>query len=393
MRVAAIIAAGGRGARIGGAVPKQFLRLGARTMLHAAVRPFDESDRVGEIVIALPPDLANTPPPRLSTVTPLEVVAGGARRQDSVAAGLRRVSAGTDIVVVHDAARPFCTVELIARTIDAAAAAGAAVPALQVTDTVKEGHAEPGGTFVRGTLPRSRVYLAQTPQAFRFDVLADAVAHAAGDVDATDEAMLVERAGHPVRLIDGDPGNVKVTTPAEFAAAEVRATGRVSTPSSPRIGFGYDSHRLVEGRALVLGGVTIAHDRGLAGHSDADAVCHAITDAILGAAGERDIGQQFPNTDARWEGASSLDLLQRAVALVGEGGLAVGNVDVVVITEQPKLTPHAPAMRERLAAVLGVPSGRVSVKSKTAEGLDAIGQGAAMAVHAVALLVEVETDP
>ncbi len=360
-------------------------------MLHAALRPFDESPRVGEIVVALPPDVANAPPPPLlSTVTPLEVVAGGARRQDSVAAGLQRVSAGTDIVVVHDAARPFCTVELIARTIDAAAATGAAVPALQVTETVKEGREERGAVFVRGTLPRARVYLAQTPQAFRLEVLAAAVAHAAGDADASDEAMLVERAGHPVRLIDGDPGNIKVTTPADLADAEARATGRDAALRPPRIGFGYDSHRLVEGRALVLGGVTIAHDRGLAGHSDADAVCHAITDAILGAAGERDIGQQFPNTDARWEGASSLDLLQRAVALVREGGLAVGNVDVVVIAEQPKLTPHTPAMRDRLAAVLGVASGRVSVKSKTAEGLDAIGQGAALAVHAVALLIETD---
>lgn len=389
MRVAAIIAAGGRGERIGGAVPKQFLRLGARTMLQEALRPFEQSPRVAEIIVALPPDVAHAPPPQLlSTATPLQVVAGGVRRQDSVAAGLQRVSAGTEIVVVHDAARPFCTVELISRAIDAAAAAGAAVPALQVNDTVKEGREERGGLFVRGTLPRARVYLAQTPQAFRLEVLADAVARAVGDVDATDEAMLVERAGHPVRLIDGDPGNVKVTTPADLVAAEARAIGRTATPEPPRIGVGYDSHRLVEGRPLVLGGVTIAHDRGLTGHSDADAVCHAITDAILGAAGERDIGQQFPDTDARWKGASSLDLLGRAVALVREGGLSVGNVDVVVIAEQPKLTPHTPAMRDRLAAVLGIASRRVSVKAKTAEGLDAIGQGQAMAVHAVALLVE-----
>ena len=389
MRVAAIIAAGGRGARIGGAVPKQFLRIGARTMLQEALRPFDESPRVGEIVVALPPDVASAPtPPLLFTATPLQVVAGGNRRQDSVAAGLQRVSAGTDIVVVHDAARPFCTVELIARTIDAAVAAGAAVPALQVSDTVKEGRKERGEVFVRSTLPRTRVYLAQTPQAFRLEVLADAIAQAVGDVDATDDAMLVERAGHPVRLIDGDSGNVKVTTPADLVDAAARATGYVATPRPPRIGFGYDSHRLVEGRALVLGGVSIAHDRGLAGHSDADAVCHAITDAILGAAGERDIGQQFPNTDARWKGASSLDLLNQAVALVRESGLSVSNVDVVVIAEQPRLTPHTPAMRDRLAAVLGVAASHVSVKAKTAEGLDAIGQGKAIAVHAVTLLVE-----
>ena len=387
MRVAAIVAAGGRGARVGGDVPKQFRRIGARTVLEHAVLPFARSERVTEVVVVLPPAPPGEVAAALRALDPaLRIAAGGARRQDSVAAGLAQVSAGADIVLVHDGARPFCSGGLIARTVDAAAAWGAAVPALEASDTVKGVRRDGEALFVRATLPRDRVRLAQTPQAFRREVLAAAVALGQAGADATDEAALAERAGHPVRIVAGDPGNIKITTPEDLT----RAAARARSVAVPRVGFGYDTHRLAEGRAMVLGGVVIPHPRGLVGHSDADAVCHAVTDALLGAAAAGDIGQHFPDTDPRWRGASSVELLARIAALVRDRGLAVGNVDVVVVAERPKLAPHVAAMRSALAAALGVDVGRISVKAKTGEGLDAVGRGEGVAVHAVALLMDRE---
>ena len=389
MRVAAIIAAGGRGLRAGGGVPKQLRSLGGRTLLEHALAPFDRSARVAEIVVVLPPELAADPPigPR-ATDTPLRVVAGGGRRQDSVAAGLDAVSDAASLVLVHDAARPFCSQALIGRVIDAAAESGAAVPGVQATDTVKQSAAAEGHAVVAATLPRERIHLAQTPQGFRMDVLRAAVALGRSGVDATDEALLAERAGYRVRLVEGDPENVKITTPADLdrAAGRMTRTGAASA-GAVRVGIGYDLHRTVAGRPLILGGVHVPHDRGLDGHSDADPVCHALIDAILGAAAAGDVGQHFPNRDPRWKGASSIDLLERAVAIVHQRGFAVGNADVVVIAERPRIGPHAAAMRERLAGTLDVALDAVGVKAKTGEGMDAVGRGEAVAVHAVATLV------
>jgi 2-C-methyl-D-erythritol 4-phosphate cytidylyltransferase / 2-C-methyl-D-erythritol 2,4-cyclodiphosphate synthase len=215
--------------------------------------------------------------------------------------------------------------------------------------------------------------------------------------DATDEAELAERAGHLVRLVEGDAMNIKITTQDDIAVADAIAAGRGedatgtgTARSAPartgRAGMGYDLHRLVEGRPLILGGVTIPFDRGLHGHSDADAVCHAIIDAILGAAGAGDIGRHFPDSDQTWRGASSIDLLGRAAAIVRGAGLEVGNVDATVIAEQPKLGPHVEAMRANVARALGIAAERVSIKGKTNEGVGEIGRGEAIAVHAIALV-------
>ena len=388
MRVAAIIAAGGRGARIGGALPKQFRTFGDRTLLDHALAPFDASARVDEIVVVLPVDLVESLPSGLQALgTPLRVVPGGVRRQDSVASGVDAIAGGIDVVLVHDAARPFCTQALIDRAIDAAAETGAAVPALRATDTVKRAATRDGLVLVGDTLPRERIHLAQTPQAFRVEVLRAAVALGRSGVDATDEAGLAERAGYPVRLVEGDPDNFKVTTPADLRrAAEKAGPGAAPDPPFARVGLGYDLHRTVAGRPLILGGVHVPHDRGLDGHSDADAVCHALTDAVLGAAAAGDIGRHFSDSDPRWKGASSIDLLRRAVAIVEERGYAVGNADVVIIAERPRIAPHAAAMRERLAETLHLPPESVSVKAKTGEGMDAVGRGEAVAVHAVATL-------
>jgi len=363
---------------LGAGRPKQLLMLGGLPILQRSVDALLGHPRISDMVVALPPELAAQPPAYLRhREKPLIVVEGGARRQDSVARAFARIPPGAEIVVIHDAARPLVTADLIERTVAAAVAEGAAVAAVRATDTVKRGDAE--GRVVE-TLPRDQVYLAQTPQAFRVGVLRDALALTA---DATDEAALAERAGHPVRLVEGEPSNVKITTPGDLSGAE-----RVVAAGAPsiRIGQGYDLHRLVPGRPLVLGGVTIPFDLGLTGHSDADIVCHAVTDAVLGAAGLGDIGRHFPDTDARWQGADSVALLAAACALVRDAGYAVVNVDVTVIAERPKLAPHADIMRANLAGALGCAVAQVSVKAKTNEGVESMGTGTSMAAHAVALI-------
>lgn len=380
--VTAIIAAGGSGTRLGAGRPKQLMVLGGVTILQRAVAAFDRCARVDEIVLVLPPALVGGPP--LADApggTPLRVVAGGPRRQDSVARGFEAVR-GSDIVVVHDAARPFCSSDLIARTIDAARRHGAATAALPVRDTLKQRSAGTG-RFVGRTLARDRIVRAQTPQAFRAAVLAEAIRLGRTGAEATDEAGLVERAGHRVALVDGDPRNVKITTARDLAVARRCAE---ETMTTGRVGLGYDLHRFAAGGPLRLGGVVIPHDRGLVGHSDADAVCHAVTDAILGAASAGDIGRHFPDTDARWKGAASLPLLRASAELVRSRGFAVVNLDVVVVTEQPRIAPHVERMREALAAAVGIEPGAVSIKGKTSEGVGEIGRGEALAAHAVALL-------
>jgi 2-C-methyl-D-erythritol 4-phosphate cytidylyltransferase/2-C-methyl-D-erythritol 2,4-cyclodiphosphate synthase len=382
LHVSALIAAGGRGLRFGAAQPKQFLALGGRSILERAVDVFRASDAIDDVVVALPPELADDPPPSLlAQGKPVEIVAGGARRQDSVAHAFARVSGRADIVVIHDAARPFVTDDTIRRTIAAAAETGAAIAALVARDTVKRAGAN---GIVSATLPREEIYLAQTPQAFRTSVLKEALALG---IDATDEAMLAEQAGHAVQIVEGDPRNLKITTPADLAMAE-RLLGLTQPGlAAMRIGNGYDLHRLVEGRPLVLGGVTIPFDKGLLGHSDADVICHAMTDAVLGAAGAGDIGRHFPDTDAAWKGANSLDLLRRAAAIVKSAGFTVVNADVIVIAQKPKLVPYIDAIRTNLAAALECDASQISVKGKTNEGVDSMGTGESIAAHAVALLV------
>jgi 2-C-methyl-D-erythritol 4-phosphate cytidylyltransferase/2-C-methyl-D-erythritol 2,4-cyclodiphosphate synthase len=383
VHVTAIIAAGGRGARFGGDRPKQMLSLGGQPILQRTIDAFLKCSRISDVVVALPTGLLADPPDYLRTAGDrLCLVEGGARRQDSVANAFARVAGLADIVVIHDAARPLVSEAVIGRTIDGAIESGAAIAAVRAHDTVKRG--DERGVIVE-TLKRDEIYLAQTPQAFRAGVLREALAQAAaGSHEGTDEAMLAELAGHPVRLVEGDPRNLKITTPADLAIAE-RLLG-AAPPPALRVGNGYDLHRLVAGRPLILGGVTIPYEKGLQGHSDADAVCHAVTDAILGAAGAGDIGRHFPDTDPQWKGADSIVLLERAAAIVHGAGFALVNIDVVVIAQRPKLVPHIDAIRARLAAALGCDAAQVSVKGKTNEGVDSMGAGESIAVHAVALL-------
>lgn len=386
MFVSAIIAAGGRGQRYGAAVPKQLLTLGGRTVLERSVALFLDHPEIDEVVVALPPELAADPPVYLrSTSKPVRVVAGGTRRQDSVLNAFRAIAPDSEVIVIHDAARPLASPALISRTIAAAVESGAALAAMPARDTVKR--ATPGATpFVAETIPREVVYLAQTPQVFTRRVLGDALALGEHSADATDEAALAERAGHPVRLVDGEPTNVKITTPEDLPVMDAIVRGGSAPLETIRVGTGYDLHRLVDGRPLVLGGVIVPFERGPLGHSDGDVVCHSVTDAVLGAAAMGDIGRHFPDNDPAWKDANSIDLLRRAVAIVGEAGYVVVNADVTVILERPKIKHHVDAMREAVAGALGVDVSQVSVKGKTNEGVDAVGRGEAVAAHATALL-------
>jgi 2-C-methyl-D-erythritol 4-phosphate cytidylyltransferase/2-C-methyl-D-erythritol 2,4-cyclodiphosphate synthase len=351
-------------------------------VLQRSIDAFAASPRVDQVVVVAPPEFSAPDALTLAPVVtkPCRVVAGGARRQDSVAIGFDAVADQADIIVVHDAARPLVSADLIVRTIEAAVESGAAIAAIPARDTVKRASGD--GRFVTDTLPRETVFLAQTPQAFRRDVLRAAVDLGRRGVEATDEAALAAQAGHPVRLVEGDPRNIKITDPDDLAVARA-FTGEIS---GVRVGTGYDLHRLAEGGRLVLAGIEVPFEKGPVAHSDGDVVCHAVTDAILGAAAAGDIGQHFPDTDARWMDARGLDLLGRAVAVVRERGYRVANVDVVVILERPKLGPHVVEIRRQVAEVLGVGVDAVSVKGKTNEGIDAVGRGEAIAAHAVALL-------
>ncbi len=384
LHVSALIAAGGRGSRFGSAQPKQFLSLAGRSILERTVDAFRNCEVIDDLVVAVPPDVAENPPASLrGGLKPIEIVAGGARRQDSVANAFARVVDRADIVVIHDAARPFVTDDVIRRTVAAAVESGAAIAAIAAHDTVKRASAN---RLVTATLPREEIFLAQTPQAFRTSVLKDALALAS---DATDEAMLAEQAGHVVQIVEGDPRNLKITTPSDLAVAERLLGFSSPAPAVMRIGNGYDLHRLVPDRPLILGGVTIPFDKGLLGHSDADAICHAVTDAVLGAAGAGDIGRHFPDNDPAWKGANSLELLRKAMSLVTGEGFAVVNVDVVVIAQKPKLIPYVDAIRANLAGALGCDVTQISVKGKTNEGVDSMGAGESIAVHAVTLLTRI----
>jgi 2-C-methyl-D-erythritol 4-phosphate cytidylyltransferase/2-C-methyl-D-erythritol 2,4-cyclodiphosphate synthase len=386
MHVTAIIAAGGSGRRLGAAKPKQLLDIGGGTMLQHSLTAFHRHPRIHEIVLVLPKGTATSF--LLGKVSgreypELRTAIGGERRQDSVANAFDVVSETTDVVLIHDAARPFVTADLIDRTIDAAAEHGAAIAALQSRDTIKR--VDASGTITE-TIPRETIYLAQTPQGFRREVLAKAIAVGRGGVEATDEALLAERAGYTVHVVDGDPGNVKITTEADLDAARARTAATKKPARTGRAGTGYDLHRLVDGRPLVIGGVTIPAERGALGHSDADVVCHAATDAVLGAAGLGDIGRHFPDSDPRWKNADSVALLAQARVMVADAGYEVGNLDVTVILERPKIKDHVEAMRARVAQALAIDLSRVSIKGKTNEGMDAIGRGEAIAAHAIALI-------
>ncbi len=382
VRAGAVVVAAGAGTRLPGPLRKPFLPLGDQLMVERALAAFTACDRVTTVVVAVAGEDVERARARLRPAPGggkvAAVVPGGATRRASVAAALAALS-DSGWVVVHDGARPFVSPALIARVLDAAQATGAATAALPVTDTLKS----VDGDRVHRTVDRGGLYAVQTPQAFRADLLREAHRRVPADDAVTDDAELVERIGGAVAVVAGDPANVKITTPEEYALARRQVEVMAG---AARVGVGYDVHRLVPDRPLVLGGVRVPSPRGLTGHSDADALTHAVMDALLGAAGLPDIGQQFPPGDPAYRDADSVGLLASVAARLRSAGWAVLNVDAVVCAEAPRLAPFVAAMRGRLAEALGVPTEAVGIKATTAEGIGAIGRGDGIAAQAVALL-------
>lgn len=379
--VAAVVVAAGRGLRAGGEVPKQFRRIGGETMLSRTLSALLKVPRLAAVQPVIHPDDRDRYGSVGHDARILAPVFGGATRQASVRAGLEALAARKPaIVLVHDAARPFASRQLIARAIEAAQATGAAVPGLPVADTVKTVDAE---SRVTHTLERAALRLIQTPQAFAFAPLMAAHRRAAaqGRDDFTDDAALAEWAGMTVAVFPGELGNSKITDPEDFTRAEAMAAAACG---DVRTGTGIDVHAFGPGDAVVLGGVRIAHTQALSGHSDADVVLHAATDAILGALADGDIGAHFPPSDPQWRGASSDRFLAFAVERVAARGGLIAHLDITVVCEAPKIGPHRDAMRAAIARIAGLDVARVAVKATTSEKLGFTGRGEGIAAYATA---------
>jgi len=378
-RVAALIVAAGRGLRAGGDVPKQFRRINGQPVVSLALSAFARHPGVGAVQPVIHPDDAEAFTAAAHGIGVLPPAFGGATRQASVRAGLDVLAAqAPDIVLIHDAARPFASAVLISRSIAAAERFGAAIPALAVNDAARLVAAD--GTLA-GTVDRTRLRLVQTPQAFQFAPIHDAHRRAAaeGRDDFADDAGLAEWAGLRVNVFDGEPGNFKLTTEADFARAEALTLGLLG---DLRTGSGLDVHAFGPGDHVMLGGIRIPHSRGLAGHSDADVVLHAVVDAILGALADGDIGAHFPPSDPQWRGASSDRFVAFAVERLAARGGRIAHIDINIVCEAPRIGPHRDAMRRSIAELCGIDVSRVAVKATTSEGLGFTGRGEGIAAFA-----------
>jgi 2-C-methyl-D-erythritol 4-phosphate cytidylyltransferase/2-C-methyl-D-erythritol 2,4-cyclodiphosphate synthase len=379
MRFSAVIVAAGSGTRAGPGEAKQWRRLAGKAVARWSAEALLAAG-ADELVVVVGEGQDAQAQDALAGLGAFKLVPGGAARSDSVKSGLAALAGPDDqIVLVHDAARPLLTVELVRRLLVALETAPAAILALPLADTLKR---DDGTGRIIGTPSRVGLWRAQTPQGFRLGQLKAAYAAWPAGEEPTDEAIVLERAGGAVALVPGDPALAKLTFPEDFAMAE-RIAGAARTM---RVGQGIDAHRFGPGDSVWLCGVQIAHSHGLVGHSDADAGLHAITDAVLGAIGEGDIGDHFPPTDPQWRGASSDQFLLHAAELVARRGGRIVNVDVTLVCERPKIKPHRQAMRERLAALLGLDLAAVSVKATTMEGMGFTGREEGLLAQAVAMV-------
>ena len=381
--VTAVLVAAGSSTRMG--FDKLSFDLGGETVVQRSIRAFAECPLVDEIVLVAGKNREFLEQQAAACQKPVQVVPGGATRAESAKNGV--LAASGEIVAVHDAARPFVSEAVIEAALNAAALCGAAAPAVPVKDTVKtakrgDGKTVPEGCSVTETPDRSTLYAVQTPQCF------DRAAYLAAldelDEDkarlVTDDCSLFELTGRPVQLTQGDYANLKITTREDLPRPEQKEG------TTMRIGHGYDVHRLVEGRKLILGGVEVPFEKGLLGHSDADVLAHAVMDAVLGAAALGDIGKHFPDTDPEYSGADSLKLARRVAEILHENGWKIENIDSTILCQRPKLAAYIPAMREKLAEAFGLPVDAVSVKATTEEHLGFTGEGLGIAAHAVALI-------
>jgi 2-C-methyl-D-erythritol 4-phosphate cytidylyltransferase/2-C-methyl-D-erythritol 2,4-cyclodiphosphate synthase len=379
--VAAVIVAAGRGLRAGSGMPKQFRPIGGAPMIRRSLSMLVEHPNVGAVQPVIHPEDVTMFASSAAGLTILPPVFGGATRQASVRAGLEALAPSSpDIVLIHDAARPFASAALISRAIAAAEKNGAAIPALPVSDTIKT--VDASGT-VGKTIDRATLRTIQTPQGFAFAPLLDAHRRAAkqGREDFTDDAALAEWAGMKVSVFAGEAGNIKITEPEDFSRGEAMQAAALS---DIRTGTGIDVHAFAPGDHVTLGGVRIAHGQALTGHSDADVALHALTDAILGALADGDIGSHFPPSDPQWKGASSDRFLKFAVERVAARGGRIAHLDLTIVCEAPKIGPHRDAMRETIARIAGVTADRVAVKATTSEQLGFTGRGEGIVAYATA---------
>ena len=375
MNVYAVILCGGSGTRMGAAENKTLLKTGGVPGIVRCFRAFRGLTDGIALVTRAGEEAVFADALAQYGLAATVIVPGGADRQASALCGLKALPGDADIALIHDGARPFVTKDVIQRVIDSVRQFGSGVAAVPARDTVKK--ADRDG-WVRETLDRGELWMMQTPQGFYVkDLLA---AHEAAAARYTDDAALMEAAGRRVRLVMGAYDNVKMTSPED-----VRMTQGMLTP---RIGTGYDAHRLVEGRELWLGGVRIPYEKGLLGHSDADAALHALTDAMLGAAAMGDIGKWFPDSDPRYKGISSILLLREAGRRLTDAGFTIGNVDVTIVCQAPKLAPYIPQMREKIAEALQISPEQVSVKATTTERMGFEGRGEGISAQAAAMLFQ-----
>jgi len=374
MTTTALIVAAGSGSRMGGEIPKQFRPIMGRAVLAHAVDSLASHPAIDTVRVVIGDGQQQLARESLGDREVGELIIGGSERADSVRAGMDATDA--DVILVHDAARPFCPHDVIDRLLAALGEAEGAVPVLQVADTLAR-----AGSLLGEVVDRSQLVRVQTPQAFRLQSLADAYAQWSGP-SPTDESTVMGAAGLEVAVVEGDPMLEKLTTSADWQRAERFLSARFVS----RTGFGFDVHVFAGDGPVMLGGIRIPHDRGLAGHSDADVVLHSITDALLGAAGLGDIGQHFPPSDPQWKGADSRIFLSRAAELVRRAGGIIDFVDCTVICEAPKIGPYRDAMRSNVAEILGLPPTRVSIKATTTERLGFTGRREGVAAQAAATI-------
>jgi len=395
--VTAIVLAAGSGKRMNSSINKVFMLLADEPMLLHSILTFSSCSEVDNLIVVAAPGevehVENMLYP-LNGIKTWQVVSGGSERQYSIANALKTMPQTTDIVLVHDGARPLVNIQCITNVIQAATVYQAAVVAVPVKDTIKT--VNDSGT-VTGTPERQTLWSIQTPQGFHAPILRRAYERAAQDgYLGTDDASLVERLGVSIKIVVGSYENIKVTTPEDLIIAEalmqVKNSGlykiECEAKNMVRFGMGYDVHKLVEGRKLILGGVEIPYICGLDGHSDADVLLHGIADALLGAAALGDIGRHFPDTDMKYKGVSSIILLERVREIIAEHGYIVNNIDGTIVAERPKLAPYILEMNQRIAAALQVEVGQVNVKATTTEGLGFAGKGAGIAAYAVASIIK-----
>ncbi len=373
-RIAALIVAAGSGTRAGGTLPKQFALLAGKPMVAHSHASLASHPAIATLLVAIGEGQEAM---AAAALGPVPTVTGGATRRHSVLNGLEAIAAsgGADLVLIHDAARPFLSHAVIDRLIAALEVDPGAIPVLPVADTLAQ-----GGDALGATVPRDGLFRVQTPQAFDFAAILDAHRRWPDDEEATDDAQMLRRFGGVVAMVEGDTMIEKVTYAADVAAAEARH----EAPLRSRSASGFDVHRLEAGEELWLGGVLIPHNKGLSGHSDADVALHAITDALLGTIAEGDIGTHFPPSDAQWRGAASYQFLQHAAQLIATRGGVIDFIDLTLICEAPKIGPHRESMRVRIAHLLDLDQGQVSIKATTTERLGFAGRGEGIAAQAIA---------